>query len=187
MLLWHVDPSYAFPPAPILSSCVPAPSPISSARLQALPPRPSQEPGCWCRKKDKWRKQWKNNEKKHMDNTWKKKRSRIASLADLRLRDLGVLERCLVAAAVGRDGADGATGSSTGNHANSSLTMLTSLKGQLSAINSKYCVQDNWNHMKGIEKEMQRKYFRKETIFVSRNNHLGFWMFWWWRWRGRRR
>ena len=51
----------------------------------------------------------KNNEKKtYGQHVKKKKRSRIASLADLRLRDLGVLERSLVAAAVGRDGADGA-------------------------------------------------------------------------------
>ena len=47
----------------------------------------------------------KNNEKNIWTTREKKKRSRIASLADLRLRDLGVLERSLVAAAVGRDGA----------------------------------------------------------------------------------
>lgn len=46
MLLWHVVPSYAFPPAQAPSFFVLAPSPISSARLQALSPRPSQEPGC---------------------------------------------------------------------------------------------------------------------------------------------
>lgn len=187
MLLWHVDPSYAFPPAPILSSCVPAPSPISSARLQALPPRPSQEPGCWCRKKDKWRKQWKTMKK----NIWttrekKKKKKKISNRlsggsASTRSRSPGAFFGCCCSTA------RWSTGCSTGNHAKSSLTRLTSLKGQLSAINSKYCVQDNWNHMKGIEKEMQRKYFRKETIFVSLNNHIGFWMFRWWRWRGRRR
>ena len=125
-------------------------------------------------------KQWKKTYGQHVKK--KKISNRLSGgSASTRSRSPGAFFGCCCS------GSRWSTGCSTGNHAKSSLTRLTSLKGQLSAINSKYCVQDNWNHMKGIEKEMQRKYFRKETIFVSLNNHIGFWMFRWWRWRGRRR